>query len=522
MIKNPIIPGFHPDPSACRVKDDYYIATSTFEWWPGVDIYHSKDLVNWEWVSSPLNRISQLDMRGNHDSGGIFAPNLTYSDGLFWLVYTDVKSGDNFHNYIVTCGKIGGDWSEPVFINSSGFDPSLYHDDDGRKYFVNMLWDFRQGKETFGGVVIQEYDSVSKSLTGDRKICFKGTDLGFCEGPQIIKRNGYYYLLCAEGGTDRMHAATVARSRDIMGDYELSIYHPLLSARYNSELTLQKSGHASFLQFGDDEWYITHLCSRELESKHCPLGRETAIQRIVWENDWPRLKGESFEPKDEAEAPISSKNAVQKMNYSTYCDFDKEELPYYFKVLRQPLNAMSLIERKGYLRLYGRDSLGSMHEQSLAARRFQSFSFKAETKLEFYPDTFEQMAGLAAYYNTKNWLYLYVTYDEMRNARVLNLKVCDAGSISELPQSRQIGIPDSIVGIYLKAEVDYEDMDFYYSFDNISFKKIGDTQKTGILSEDYVYTQGPAFTGAFIGICCQDLNRRTGYADFDYFNYIET
>jgi xylan 1,4-beta-xylosidase len=148
MIRNPILPGFNPDPSIVRVGDDYYIATSTFEWYPGVQIHQSSDLANWTLVTRPLNRKAQLDMRGNPDSCGVWAPCLSYADGLFWLVYTDVKRFDgsfkDAHNYIVTAPAIEGPWSDPVYVNSSGFDPSLFHDDDGRKWFLQMQWNHRK------------------------------------------------------------------------------------------------------------------------------------------------------------------------------------------------------------------------------------------------------------------------------------------------------------------------------------------------------------------------------------------
>ncbi|MCK5747068.1 MAG: family 43 glycosylhydrolase, partial [Oricola sp.] len=176
MIRNPILPGFNPDPSICRVGEDYYIATSTFEWYPGVQIHHSRDLVNWTLVARPLARKALLDMRGNPDSCGIWAPCLSHAEGRFWLVYTDVKRYDgNFKdapNYITTCETIDGDWSDPVYVNSSGFDPSLFHDDDGRKYFMNMQWNYR-GEGTggnprhasFDGILLQEW-SPEKGLFG--------------------------------------------------------------------------------------------------------------------------------------------------------------------------------------------------------------------------------------------------------------------------------------------------------------------------------------------------------------------
>src|ERR1039457_2541956 len=237
-VQNPILRGFNPDPSIVRVGDDYYFATSTFEWFPGVQIHHSRDLVHWRLLTRPLNRPSQLNMLGDPDSCGVWAPCLTYADGLFWLIYTDVKrygrttvggasgaSLRDFHNYLVTCPTIDGEWSDPVYVNSSGFDPSLFHDDDGRKYFLNMLWDHRPGKNHFAGIVLQEYSVKERKLIGERQMIFKGTPLGLTEGPHLYKRNGWYYLLTAEGGTGWGHAVTLARSRKITGPYDRSEEH---------------------------------------------------------------------------------------------------------------------------------------------------------------------------------------------------------------------------------------------------------------------------------------------------------
>ncbi|MDP3523854.1 MAG: glycoside hydrolase family 43 protein, partial [Hoeflea sp.] len=234
MIVNPILPGFNPDPSICRVGTDYYIATSTFEWYPGVQIHHSTDLVNWRLVGRPLTRASQLDMRGNPDSCGIWAPCLSHADGLFWLVYTDVKRFDgNFkdsHNYIVTAPAIEGPWSDPVHVNSSGFDPSLFHDEDGRKWFVNMVWNHRSNSiggqpkhPAFAGILMQEYDAGAGRLIGKPENIFKGSSHGLVEGAHLFKRDGWYYLTVAEGGTGYGHAVTMARSRTLDGPYEL---HP--------------------------------------------------------------------------------------------------------------------------------------------------------------------------------------------------------------------------------------------------------------------------------------------------------
>jgi xylan 1,4-beta-xylosidase len=216
MIRNPILRGFNPDPSIVRVEDDYYIATSTFEWYPGVQIHHSRDLIHWRLLTRPLSRSNQLNMLGDPDSCGIWAPCLSYADGLFYLIYTDVKrygrtsvggaagaSLRDFHNYLVTSPRIDGDWTDPVYLNSSGFDPSLFHDDDGHKYLLNMLWDHRTGQNRFAGIVLQEYSVEQQKLIGAQKVIFEGTPLGLTEGPHLYKRDGYYYLLTAEGALGR-------------------------------------------------------------------------------------------------------------------------------------------------------------------------------------------------------------------------------------------------------------------------------------------------------------------------------
>ncbi len=210
-IENQILRGFNPDPSIVRVEDEYFIATSTFEWFPGVQIYKSKDLVNWKLTARPLNTLKLLNMEGNPDSGGIYAPCLTYDQGIFYLVYTDVKnvSGSfwDCRNYLTTASQVEGTWSEPVYLHGSGIDPSLFHDDDGRKWLVNALLSHKKGPKVgfpqWEGIVLQEYSPEKKTLIGERKLISIGTGLGTVEGPHLYKRNGIYYLLTAEGDSGR-------------------------------------------------------------------------------------------------------------------------------------------------------------------------------------------------------------------------------------------------------------------------------------------------------------------------------
>ena len=290
-VKNPILTGFHPDPSIVAVGEDFYLATSTFEWYPGVLIYHSRDLVSWRLVARPLDSPRLLDIRGVPDSCGVWAPCLSYHRGMFFLVYSAVKSFDGVWkdtpNYVTTATEIDGPWSDPVLLSKSGFDGSMFHDDDGRSWYLSMLVDHRGGK-FFGGVVLQEYSKEQQKLIGQQQLIFEGTELGKTEGPHIYRKDGHYYLLTAEGGTEYGHAVTIARSRSIEGPYELHPSNPLISAREDRNAPLQKSGHGDLFATSEGRWYCVFLVGRPLpDSDRCMLGRETAIEEIEWREGWP-------------------------------------------------------------------------------------------------------------------------------------------------------------------------------------------------------------------------------------------
>jgi xylan 1,4-beta-xylosidase len=435
MIRNPILPGFNPDPSICRVGEDYYIATSTFEWYPGVQIHHSRDLVNWRLARRPLERAAQLDLRGDPDSGGVWAPCLSYADGRFWLVYTDVKRLDgsfkDAHNYIVTAASIEGPWSDPTYVNSSGFDPSLFHDDDGRKWFVNMIWDHRDDSgaqrkhPTFAGILLQEWDAASGKLVGKPKTIFAGSRHGLVEGPHLTKRNGWYYLTTAEGGTGYDHAVTMARSRRIDGPYELHPNVHLLTSKDAPEAPLQRTGHGQIVETPDGQVYHTHLCSRPLKGlKRSPLGRETAIQKCVWRDDWLYLAQGGQVPAVDVPSPFSTEAAPKPRVQRTA--FAPGALPLDFQWLRtpHPERIFSLAARPGWLRLIARESIGSWFEQALVARRQEHFVFRAETEVDFRPWSFQQAAGLTAYYNRYKFHFLAVTWHEALG-RALTIMSCE-------------------------------------------------------------------------------------------------
>lgn len=532
MISNPILTGFNPDPSICRVGEDYYIATSTFEWFPGVMIYHSRDLENWKLVCRPINRKSQINMLGNPDSGGVWAPCLSYSDGKFWLIYSDVKevqknNWKDTYNYLITCDTIDGEWTDPVFINNSGFDPSLFHDDDGRKYFLNMVWDYRVSHHKFYGIVLQEYSHEEKKLIGESKIIFKGTDMGLTEAPHLYKINGFYYLLTAEGGTKYEHASTIARSKTIDGTYEVHPKNPLISSWAHPRIELQKAGHGSIVHTHTDEWYFVHLMGRPLRRPntpilenrgYCPLGRETSIQKMYWENDWPYITGGNF-PQNEVESPNMKEHKWEPTG--TREDFNTLNLPMDFQTLRIPFDNElgSLKDRPGFLRLFGRESFNSKFYKSLVARRWQDFNFEATTSIEFEPVNFLQLAGMTNYYNTKNWSSIHVTYNEEKG-RIIDILDSDDGVMSMPIQGNEILIPEKVKTIFFKTIVNFNNYQYAFSFDGKKWETIDYVLDSLHLSDDYVVeTQEGFFTGAFVGVFAIDTSGLKLNADFDFFDY---
>ncbi|QCT01079.1 Xylan 1,4-beta-xylosidase [Paenibacillus algicola] len=529
MITNPILRGFNPDPSILRVEEDYYIATSTFEWFPGVQIHHSRDLVNWRLLTHPLQRREQLNMSGNPNSGGVWAPHLSFDGSLYYLVYTNVRSLTGVYkdtpNYVVTAKHITGPWSDPVYLNSSGFDPSLFHDQDGKKWLVNMVWDHRKGRNPFKGIVLQEYSVQEQRLVGPIQTIFEGTSLGCTEGPHIYRIENYYYLLVAEGGTGYEHAVTLARSRSLTGPYEVDPLNPVLTSSHHESLPLQKAGHGSLVQTSTGEWYMAHLCARPLPGrKQCHLGRETAIQRCHWTDDgWLRVADPQHLPQEKVAGPALPLAPVEKEPALDH--FDHPALSPSFSTLREPADPswLSLEERPGWLRLRGRESLNSWHAQSLTAKRLASFTCEVETRLQFEPKSFQQMAGLIAYYNTKNYYYVHVTREEAAG-KCLHLISVVQGQYDELTEPMPLHGTEPV---YLKVCFHYDVLQFYASVDGSHWSSIGPALDVGCLSDEAattfqngVFTDW-GFTGTFVGVCAQDLSGQRLHADFDYFSLKE-
>lgn len=541
-IKNPILRGFHPDPSIVRVGEDYYIATSTFEWFPGIRISHSRDLVHWEAIGYALRDPALLDLKGVGASQGIWAPCLTYDDGTFYLVFTVVHSFYcnmyDTHNYLTTASDILGPWSTPVALNDFGFDPSLFHDTDGRKYMVSMVTDHRVPKKYAGRIVLQEYDPARQKMTGPVREIYCGEKI-FLEGPHIFKRDGWYYLFSADTGTGELHGQTIQRSRSVWGPYEMyrapfmertseNEAYSILTTRHHEDYPIQKAGHADLVETQNGDWYAVHLCGRPLSARNepdrkrfpgCrryPLGRETAIQKMRWTPDgWLTLANGTSLPDLESPAPALPPCPFPEP--SARDDFDAPALDVRWQSLRVPMTDFhcSLTARPGWLRMYGREGLSSRFAQTLIAQRQTEFSFEASARVEFHPDYFKQMAGLIYLYDTDNYLYLHLTRDEELGTCVSLLRA----------ENRSYSYPAGFLPVDLSAPVvlklSVRNGRARFSFipsDGAQEISVGEELDCSFLSDE-ACDEG-WFTGSMVGICCQDLTGFGKHADFDWFTCI--
>ncbi|MBB2947047.1 xylan 1,4-beta-xylosidase [Actinoplanes lutulentus] len=524
MIQNPVLPGFHPDPSILRVGSEYFIATSTFEWYPGVRLHRSTDLVSWQPLGGALTERRLLDLTGTADSCGIWAPNLSYANGLFHLLYTDVATFAGGYwdpqNYLVTAPSVTGPWSGPVVLHGRGFDASLFHDEDGATWMLSMRADWRPGRNRFAGIEIQRYDAGVRRLTGPAHLIFEGTGAGLTEAPNIYRKDGWYYLLTAEGGTSWTHQVTVARSRHLLGGYEADPAGPLLTSSGRPDLALQKAGHGSLVRTPAGEWYLAHLVARPYApSRRCVLGRETALQKVDWETgEWPRVH--DGVPAVHVEAPAGDAAPALPTPSEQVDDFDAPVLGPDWSTLRRPATPdwIDLSSRPSHLRIVGGQSPMARHRPSLVARRVTASRCVFEATCEFEPRDHLQLAGVTAYYNTRNWYYLHMTADD-DGTPVLGLLRCDSGRVTAVPGTRTpLGGTRRVA---LRVRFDGPELTFAYRIGQHPWHELGTTFDATTLSDEYAATMAPGepeawgFTGAFAGLWVQDLGAQGCHADFD-------
>lgn len=537
MIINPILPGFNPDPCICRKGEDYYIAVSTFEWFPGIPVYHSKDLKHWELYTHVITDDERVDLKKLPSAKGIWAPCLTYceQEDMFYVIYGVMNSMNaryfDVDNFLIKAKDITGPWSEPVYLHSAGFDASILHDEDGRKYIVSLEWETREGYEKPGAICMVEYDSKTEQIIGyPKRIWNGGTDRGCIEAPHLYKRGDYYYIMCAEGGTGYNHCVTMGRSHNVWGPYEIDPQNPIVTSvpgysnerrdpdhlkpqYYNPDSILQKSGHGSVIDTQTGETYLVHLCARPFVPElRCTLGRETAIQKMVWTNDhWLRMADGSNIAKIEVEESALPETILSKI--PDLDDFEEPELrKYYYAPRQMPERFASVTARPGFVRLRGQESRTSLNKVSILARKVTSLHGVVTTKMEFHPEVHQQSAGLILYYDNMNYINLRKYKSESLKQTALSIIHMENGEKKELLNTR---IPvDDTKPVYLRLEICDRASWFLWSYDGINFQRIGDNFDTSKFSDEYC--KYGEFTGTMVGITCADRVLHKHYADFDF------
>ena len=535
---NPIISGAHPDPSICRVGNDYYIVNSSFEYFPGLPIHHSKDLVNWELIGYGLHREDQCNGEMNlvdvQSDGGIHAPTIRYHKGTFYIITTNVyNSGDGspglMKNFIVTAKDPSGPWSKPHIIEGApGIDPDIFFDDNGKVYFTGTHSPGDMNSNGIGEIWIQELDIKKWKLVGKRHTVWDGI-FGCCtEGPHIYKEHGLYYLLVAEGGTGKNHAVMIAASENILGPYEENQRNPILTTRHlSNNYFVNSTGHADMIELEDGRWYMVSLGKRNDLDGDANMGRETYLMPMQWESTivkWEQVSEDRWEPlrylfpvvapltgKVERFTPLPFTDRPQYINNTVIDDFLNENLDLRWTFIRVPEEkTYSLLENPGFLRLYSKP--GKIEDRkrfSLVGFRQKESDFEFEVKMNFLPNKDKVESGVIHY--QKEWNYLTNTVIKKRKKYYLEQKLKEKGKeVVTLKKTILKGYDGNII---LKVKSKKDRYDFFYSLnDGSSFDYFTSIEAIKVLDRNYTGALLGLFTTSN-GVLSQD------YADYDWVRY---
>lgn len=496
-FNNPIITGFHPDPSVCRKGDNYYLVTSTFEYFPGVPVFYSRDLIHWRQIGHCLTRKSQLNLEKTRSSGGIYAPTIRYHDGTFYMVTTNITGGGNF--YVYTNDPLA-EWSDPVWVDQGGIDPSLFFDDDGRVYFTST------GEN---GIVQSQIDIRTGKRLTDVNHIWAGTGGSYPEGPHLYKINKLYYLMIAEGGTWYGHMETIARGNNPWGPFKGYDNNPILTHR--SVLNnIQTVGHADLIEAHNGTWWMVFLGIRPNNNhpQYHHLGRETFLAPVTWASDgWP-VVGRNGRVFLEMEADCLPFHRWQEENVRD--DFLNQKLGQQWNFLRNPRDEdWSLAARPGWLKLAGSEiTLNDVDSPAFIGRRQEHFSCSVSTSLDFSPRCDDEEAGLTVLMNERHHYEIAVTRIKGKRCIIVQRRI---GSLQGVVVCDKIG--KGIVT--LKIDADPDTYTFSYSLKDREFKTIakGETR--------YISTEvAGGFTGVYFAMYATGNGKRsTQPAYFDWFEY---
>ncbi len=525
VLTNPILTGFYPDPSILQVKNDYYLINSTFSYFPGIPVFHSKDLKNWKQIGNVIDRTSQLDFMGERMTRGLFAPAISYSNGTYYVTCTDI---DHDGNFVVTAKNPAGPWSNPVRIPQvRGIDPSLFFDEDGKAYIVYNS-DAPDNKPLYSGhrtIRMYEFDPVTLKVTGDEKqLVNGGVDITkkpvWIEGPHIMKRNAWYYLYAAEGGTSVNHSQVVFRSKSVSGPYVPYEKNPILTQRdlpADRKNPITSTGHAQFVDGPDGKTYAVFLAVRPYEGDYYNTGRETFIAPVEWRDEWPVINPGFKEV--QYRYPVTFKEIKQKGalpqsgNFSYTLKFDKQLDPSLLFLRKPDSTAFSLSKEKGLTLKLKPETIMEFGSPSFVGKRQQHLYNTLETKLDFTPLDNNEIAGLTVFQSETNF---YLAGKSISNGKevVQLFKGVPGKKIMEV--LKEIQLDSKASSLYLKINAEGDSYSFYYSGDGKNWSLLMDKVDAKFVS---TRTAG-GFVGCIYGMYATSSGKASANsASFQYLKY---
>jgi len=501
---NPILPGWYSDPSICSNGKDYFLATSTFVYFPGVPLFHSTDLVNWKQIGHILDRPSQLiNLEGQHTSGGVFAPAISYNPNnrTYYMITTNVGAG----NFFVKTHDPFGSWSEPIWLPTvHGIDPSFFFDDDGKAYILNN--DEPIGGATYEGhraIRIREFDVVTEKVIGPEKVLINGgvrfeEKPIWIEGPHMYKINGYYFLMDAEGGTGPNHSEVILRGTKPMGEFTAYPKNPILTQRHlnnNRPNPITCAGHADLVQDQKGDWWSVFLACRPIDGEYENLGRETFLMPVRWTNDgFPFMtEGEELIPLIIKKEGTPRNKELTFGNFTRNDDFNGKKLGMEWMTLRSPASDLfNLSDKEGYLGLKIIDvSATEKSTPSFVCRRIQHHKFESTTKLKLASNNASDKAGILLYKDDTHQYFLAVSTN--KESMYLCVQKISTDGVQILAEKT---LNNNNNEISLKVDSQGKWFDFYYSVDDINWQLLVNNIDAHYLSTANSF----GFTGTTIGM----------------------
>ena len=494
--QNPIIPGFYPDPSICHKGSDYYLVNSSFEYFPGVPLWHSRNLTSWTQTGHVLTRNSQLELGNCPASAGVFAPTIREHAGRFYMITTNVcLFPKGTPNFLVYTDDSEGEWSEPVYIQHMGIDPTLFFDDDERVYYAGTGFD-ENGKQ---GIVLFEINVNDGTILSEKKHIWYGTGGRYPEGPHLYKKDGYYYLIISEGGTEYGHMVTAARSRDIWGPYESCPYNPVLSHRDCDKSIFQCVGHADLVEAVNGKWYAVFHAVRPSSAQLHHIGRETMLAKVTWKDGWPLINDQK-----EIHALMGGDDQDSYSVFENEFSDDFKTVNPRWSWLRNP--DMSLYHFGDGLSVKGTDvSLDETASPSFIGVRQSQMELTCTTEVKLKGNG---TAGVSVYHTNEHHYDLCISKTETGLKAALRRRAADMKTVSEAAEFENT---DSI-RLQIVAERDH--YTFYAGAENEEMKEIG-RGSTQLLSTEVM--KG-TFTGCFFALFAEGETE----AHFPYFRISES